>query len=124
MLPFEVPPAAAALLLVAVEGHPHDVAERAAAIAGFCQELGAAPVLAHELELDGEHCRLLRVVERVLNNMPGRPQHPLPLNIDGAIAAVCGDLGRQVCDFWTDGALNRTIGRVRRPKQTDRGDGH
>jgi len=49
--------------------------------------------LAHELELDGEHCRLLRVVERVLNSLPGRAQHPLPLNIDGAIAAVCGDLG-------------------------------
>jgi len=49
--------------------------------------------LAHELDLDGEHCRLLRVVERVLHAMPGRAQHPLPLNIDGAIAAVCGDLG-------------------------------
>ena len=49
--------------------------------------------LAHELDLDGEHCRLLRVVERVLNAMPAHAQHPLPLNIDGAIAAVCGDLG-------------------------------
>jgi citrate synthase len=49
--------------------------------------------LAHELDLDGEHCRLLRVVERVLNSMPSHAQHPLPLNIDGAIAAVCGDMG-------------------------------
>jgi citrate synthase len=49
--------------------------------------------LAHELELDGEHCRLLRVVERVINSVPERAGHPLPLNIDGAIAAVCGDLG-------------------------------
>jgi citrate synthase len=49
--------------------------------------------LAHELDLDGEHCRLLRVLERVLNSMPGRAPHPLPLNIDGAIAAVCGDIG-------------------------------
>jgi citrate synthase len=49
--------------------------------------------LAHELDLDGEHCRLLRVVERVLNATPDRVKHPLPLNIDGAIAAVCGDLG-------------------------------
>lgn len=49
--------------------------------------------LAHELDLDGQHCRLLRVVERVLNSMPGRAQQPLPLNIDGAIAAVCGDIG-------------------------------
>ena len=49
--------------------------------------------LAHELDLDGEHCRLLRVVERVINEAPGRAQQPIPLNIDGAIAAVCGDLG-------------------------------
>jgi citrate synthase len=49
--------------------------------------------LAHELELDGEYCRFLRVVERVITARPERAQHPLPLNIDGAIAAVCGDLG-------------------------------
>jgi citrate synthase len=49
--------------------------------------------LAHELELDGEHCHLLRVVERLLNHAPERSQKPLPLNVDGAIAAVCGDLG-------------------------------
>ena len=49
--------------------------------------------LAHELELDGEHCRFLRVVERVINAMPGHAEHPVPLNIDGAISAVCGDLG-------------------------------
>jgi citrate synthase len=49
--------------------------------------------LAHETELDGEHCRLLRVVERVINSMPGREEHPLPVNVDGAIAAVCGDMG-------------------------------
>ena len=49
--------------------------------------------LAHELDLDGEHCRLLRVVERVINEAPRRAQQPIPLNIDGAIAAVCGDLG-------------------------------
>jgi glycolate oxidase len=45
LLPFEVPAAAAALLLVAVEGHPQDVEERAAAIECFCAEQGAAPVL-------------------------------------------------------------------------------
>ena len=49
--------------------------------------------LAHELDLDGEHCHLLRVVERLVNEAPERAQHPLPLNVDGAIAAVCGDLG-------------------------------
>jgi glycolate oxidase len=45
MLPFEVPAAATALLLVAVEGHPQDVEERAAAIARFCRAQGARPVL-------------------------------------------------------------------------------
>jgi citrate synthase len=49
--------------------------------------------LAHELDLDGQHCRLLRVAERVLNSMPEHARQPLPLNIDGAIAAVCADLG-------------------------------
>ncbi len=45
MLPFKVPGEAAALLLVAVDGHPHDVEERAAGIARFCEEQGARPVL-------------------------------------------------------------------------------
>jgi citrate synthase len=49
--------------------------------------------LAHDLELDGEHVRLIREIERVLDARPDRDEHPLPLNIDGAIAAVCGDLG-------------------------------
>lgn len=49
--------------------------------------------MAHELELDGEHCALLRVVDRVLNTDPERVDHPLPVNVDGAIAAICGDLG-------------------------------
>jgi len=49
--------------------------------------------LAHDLELDGEHVRLIREIERVLEARPDRDAHPLPLNIDGAIAAVCGDLG-------------------------------
>ena len=49
--------------------------------------------LAHELGLDSNHCRLLRVIERVIDATPGRAEHPLPLNVDGAIAAVCADLG-------------------------------
>jgi len=49
--------------------------------------------LAHELDLDGEHCHLLRVLERLLNEGPERAAQPLPVNVDGAIAAVCGDLG-------------------------------
>ncbi|MGE5361719.1 MAG: citryl-CoA lyase [Bacteroidales bacterium] len=49
--------------------------------------------LAHDLELDGEHVRLIREIERVLQNRPDHEERPLPLNIDGAIAAVCADLG-------------------------------
>ncbi len=49
--------------------------------------------LAHDLELDGEHVRLVREIERALEARPDRDAHPLPLNIDGAIAAVCADLG-------------------------------
>jgi len=49
--------------------------------------------MAHELDLFGEHCKMLRVVERVLNADPERSNNPLPINVDGAIAAICGDLG-------------------------------
>jgi len=45
MLPFKIPLKAAALLLIAVDGHPQDVEERAAAMARFCQEQGARPVI-------------------------------------------------------------------------------
>jgi glycolate oxidase len=45
LLPFEVPPGAAALLLSAVDGHPRDVEARAQALARFCREQGARPVL-------------------------------------------------------------------------------
>jgi glycolate oxidase len=45
LLPFAVPPGTAALLLVAVDGHPRDVAERAARMARFCREQGARPVI-------------------------------------------------------------------------------
>ncbi len=49
--------------------------------------------LAHDLELDGEHVRLIREIERALQSRPDRESRPLPLNINGAIAAVCADLG-------------------------------
>jgi glycolate dehydrogenase FAD-linked subunit len=55
LLPFEVPDAATALLLVAVEGHPQDVEERAAAIERFCREQGAAPVLRARDAAEGEN---------------------------------------------------------------------
>lgn len=47
--------------------------------------------MALELEVEAEHIQMIRAVEMVMNEQPdGRT---LPVNIDGAIAALCGDLG-------------------------------
>jgi len=46
-----------------------------------------------ELELEGEHVRLIRVTERVLDAHKDRFDRPLPVNVDGAIAAISADLG-------------------------------
>lgn len=48
--------------------------------------------MAHELELDGAHCSMLRAVEHALEAQRTSDPPP-PVNVDGAIAAVCGDLG-------------------------------
>ena len=45
LLPFELPAGTAALLLMAVDGHPQDVEDRATRMARFCREQGANPVL-------------------------------------------------------------------------------
>ena len=50
--------------------------------------------LALELELEGRYVQLIRSVERILaerSAASGEP--PVPVNADGVIAAVCGDLG-------------------------------
>lgn len=49
--------------------------------------------MAHELELDGEHVRTIRTIDRVLISRRDAGGPALPLNVDGAIAAVCGDMG-------------------------------
>jgi citrate synthase len=49
--------------------------------------------MALELEVEGEHIQMIRAVEMVLHDRPGPDGKPLPVNIDGAIAALCGDLG-------------------------------
>ena len=49
--------------------------------------------MALELEFDGDHIRLMRVLERLLSARRGPQGEPMPMNVDGAIAAVCGDLG-------------------------------
>ncbi|MCG2773799.1 MAG: FAD-binding protein [Desulfobacterales bacterium] len=45
LLPFELPEGTLALLLMAVDGHPRDVEDRATRMARFCREQGANPVL-------------------------------------------------------------------------------
>ncbi len=49
--------------------------------------------MAMELEVDGEHVRLIRAAERALEKHEDRFERRLPVNVDGAIAAICADLG-------------------------------
>jgi citrate synthase len=49
--------------------------------------------MALELEVEGEHVRLIRVTERVVEVRAAHYGRPLPVNVDGAIAAICADLG-------------------------------
>jgi citrate synthase len=49
--------------------------------------------MALELEVEAEHIRMIRAVELFLHNHPDEHGRTPPVNIDGAIAAVCGDLG-------------------------------
>jgi citryl-CoA lyase len=49
--------------------------------------------MALELELEGEHVRLIRATEHVLANHEQKFGRPMPVNVDGAIAAISADLG-------------------------------
>jgi len=49
--------------------------------------------MALELELEGEHVRLIRAIERVLAAHEAQLGRPIPVNVDGAIAAISADLG-------------------------------
>jgi citrate synthase len=49
--------------------------------------------MALELELEGEHVRMIRAVERALVAREPEVGRHVPVNVDGAIAAVCADLG-------------------------------
>ena len=48
--------------------------------------------MALELEIEGEHVQMIRAVEMVIIERD-QTGSPLPVNIDGAIAAVSGDIG-------------------------------
>lgn len=49
--------------------------------------------MALELELEGEHVQMIRAVEQALTRGFAEGERALPINVDGAIAAICGDLG-------------------------------
>jgi len=49
--------------------------------------------MAMELELEGEHVRLIRATERAIESHASHFGRPLPVNVDGAIAAISADLG-------------------------------
>ena len=48
--------------------------------------------MALELEAEGEHVQMIRAVEMVMAERAQKAA-AMPVNIDGAIAAVCGDIG-------------------------------
>src|SRR5215831_17332726 len=49
--------------------------------------------MALELELEGEHVRLIRATEHAIEAHSSHFGRPLPVNVDGAIAAISADLG-------------------------------
>jgi citrate synthase len=49
--------------------------------------------LALELGMDGPYTQMLRALERSLAKHPDLTNRPMPINVDGAIAAVSGDAG-------------------------------
>jgi len=49
--------------------------------------------MAYELDVEGQHVRLLRAMERVLGIAKRSETDPIPVNVDGAISAICGDIG-------------------------------
>ena len=49
--------------------------------------------MALELELEGEHVRLIRALEHCFRRQADAFERPMPVNVDGAIAAISADLG-------------------------------
>jgi citrate synthase len=49
--------------------------------------------MALEMELEGEHVRMIRATERVLDAREEQLGRHVPINVDGAIAAISADLG-------------------------------
>ena len=93
LLPFELPAGTAALLLMAVDGHPQDVEDRAARMARFCREQGANPVLRAKTAEEAENLwrarkvispALLKVKPNKVSEDVVVPLGAIPALIDGA----------------------------------------
>jgi glycolate oxidase len=93
LLPFPVPEKAAALLLVAVDGHPRDVEERAVNMARFCREQGARPVLRAKTAAEAENLWKARKVisPALLKVRPNKVSEDVVVPI-GAIPALIDGL--------------------------------
>ena len=79
-------------LTAAAEGIADDYAKRGEVPPGFghrfhTRDPRAARLFQMGLELDGEHVQLIRAVERALDARQSAFGRPLPVNVDGAIAA-------------------------------------
>lgn len=46
-----------------------------------------------ELELEGEHVQMIRAIEQVLRTHEAEVGRALAVNVDGAMAAICADMG-------------------------------
>ena len=62
-------------------------------------------ILANEMNVAGDHMALSKAIERELENSAGRK---LPINVDGAIAAIISDMGFD----WRLGKAFFLLGRV------------
>ena len=104
----------------------HSIQQAADALVGECLTAGRTPPgfghrfhardprairlfqLAMELELEGEHVHMLRAMERSLMAQEAQGGRHLPVNVDGAIAAISADIQ------W-----NRSRVEASAPDQTD-----
>ncbi|MHB8068492.1 MAG: FAD-binding oxidoreductase [Desulfobaccales bacterium] len=99
MLPFQIPPQASALLLIAVDGHPQDVEERAGAMARFCREQGADPVLRAKTAAEADNLWKARKVvsPALLKVKPNKVSEDVvvPLSAIPDLIAALEDLSRR-----------------------------
>ena len=99
MLPFKVPPRVAALLLMAVDGHPRDVEERAVSMARLCRQQGARPVVRAKTAAEAESLwRARRAISPALFKL--KPQKvsedvAVPLSAIPQLVGRLQDISRQ-----------------------------